>query len=137
MKLPMVWVKLLSLCVVCFALFVVTLAYPSRAAAWDPFQGYDCGGSASGSAVCADKGKGGTNPLTGSNGVILKIADVTALLGGIAAVFVLIIAGVQYIMSDGEAGKIKQAKDMAIYALVGLVVMAIAGSIVSYLLTRV
>lgn len=47
---------------------------------------------------------------------------------GIAALIVMIIAGILYVVSVGEPQKTKTAKDAILYAAVGLVVALIAGS---------
>jgi hypothetical protein len=99
-----------------------------------------CGnpGKVSGSTLCTDSSKGDKtpNPLVGPNGVIPKIVEVTAIASGIAAVFVLVYAGLTFIMANGEPGKIKLAEDMAKYAVYGMVAAGVAGSIVTYVLTK-
>lgn len=47
---------------------------------------------------------------------------------GIAALIVMIIAGILYVVSVGEPQKTKTAKDAILYAAVGLVVALIAGA---------
>ena len=121
------------------ALVAVTLGVllvPADARAFNPFSAI-CSSdkAASGSTVCQQQNSNG-DPLTGSNGIFRKLANVIALTAGIIAIFILIIAGLTYITAGGEAGKIKQAQDMARYAIIGLVVIAVADSIVSYVLSH-
>lgn len=52
---------------------------------------------------------------------------------GIVAVIVIIIAGYIYVTSDGDAARVKQAKNAIIYAVVGLVVIILAFSITAFI----
>lgn len=52
------------------------------------------------------------------------------LLAGAFCVLFIVLGGVQYIISQGDAAKIKKAKDSIMYAVVGLVVVAVAFFIV-------
>lgn len=51
---------------------------------------------------------------------------------GAVAFLVIVIAGMQYVLSQGDPQTTKRAKDMVIYALVGLVLAIVAQSIVSF-----
>jgi lipopolysaccharide export system protein LptC len=93
-------------------------------------------GAKTNAAVCQDRGSGSSNPLTGSNGLIRKGATVTALGAGIAGVIIMILAGLTYITANGETGKVKQAQDMIKYTFAGLIVIALADSIVSFVLGK-
>jgi high-affinity K+ transport system ATPase subunit B len=55
---------------------------------------------------------------------------------GIVAVFVIILGGVNYMMSQGDSGKIAKAKNTIIYGLIGLIVTILAFAIVSFVLSR-
>lgn len=51
---------------------------------------------------------------------------------GIAAVMVIIIGGILYAVSDGDAAKTKRAKDAILYAVVGLIFVTSAFLITNY-----
>lgn len=51
---------------------------------------------------------------------------------GAASVFVIVLAGLRYVLSQGDPAAIAKAKNTIIYALVGLVVMAFSFAIVSF-----
>ena len=53
---------------------------------------------------------------------------------GIVAVIVIIIGGVNYMLSQGDPNKIKKAKDTILYGVIGLVVVLIAFAIVNFVL---
>ncbi len=60
-------------------------------------------------------------------------------LGIMGAISVLMIAvgGFKYTMSMGDPGAIKKAKDTILYAVIGLIVAILAGSIVNFVLGSV
>ena len=53
---------------------------------------------------------------------------------GIIAVIVIIIGGVNYMLSQGDPNKIKKAKDTILYGVIGLVVVLLAFAIVNFVL---
>lgn len=66
------------------------------------------------------------------------VGDVTTILEviigalGIVAVVLVIMGGVTYMTSAGDAGKVKKGKDTILYALIGLVICALAFAIVNF-----
>ena len=56
---------------------------------------------------------------------------------GILAVGLIIFGGVRYTISQGDAGKVKKAKDTIMYAVIGLVVTLAAFAIVNFVLTSI
>ena len=66
---------------------------------------------------------------------INTIINVILGLLGLVAVFVIILGGVQYTMSTGDATKVKKAKDTILYGIIGLVVALLAFAIVNFVLT--
>lgn len=79
----------------------------------------------------------GDDPLTGSDGLIIKIARGVALVAGSIAVIVIIIAGITMVTSSGDSQSFKTARDAVIYASVGLLVIAVAGGLVTLVLNGV
>ncbi len=53
-------------------------------------------------------------------------------LGGTIAVLVIVIAGIQFMLSQGDPQKSATARSAIIYAAIGLVIMTLAFSIVSF-----
>lgn len=58
------------------------------------------------------------------NGVILVL--------GTLAVVIIVIGGISYMTSSGDAGKLKKAKDTILYACVGLVICVLSFAIVNF-----
>ena len=56
---------------------------------------------------------------------------VCSILGGIAVIMV-VIGGFMYTISAGDAGKVKNAKNTILYAVIGLVIAIFATAIVSF-----
>ncbi len=87
------------------------------------------------SAICKDKGTT-TNPLTGSNGLIVKITQIIAIIAGAAAVLVIIISGLRFVLSDGDSSQATNARNSILYAVVGLIIIVIAASIISLVMSN-
>ena len=70
-------------------------------------------------------------------------SDVTGIINavigvlGILAVIVIILGGVQYMTSNGDAGKVKKAKDTILYGIIGLMIALLAYAIVNFILSSV
>lgn len=124
---------MLALLLACCAGGVLYL--PASAHAFDVF-GNACSAGGTDSAVCQEKGNGKTNPLTGSDGLLIKIANIIALIAGTVAVFIIIIGGSRYITSGGDASKVESAKSTVASAAIGLGVIASADLIISFVLSK-
>lgn len=53
---------------------------------------------------------------------------------GIVCVVVVIIGGVNYMLSSGDAGKVKKAKDTILYGIIGLIICVLAFAIVNFVI---
>ncbi len=94
------------------------------------FGSQGCSGTqAGGGGSCANAG-------TSLNTLIKNILDVLSYVVGIVAVIMIIIAGFRYIVSGGESGGVTGAKNAILFAIVGIVIVAIAQIIVQFVLTK-
>ena len=66
-------------------------------------------------------------------GILNAIIGVLALV----AVVVMIVGGISYMTSSGDAGKVKKAKDTILYGLIGLVVCVLAFAIVNFVISQI
>jgi len=74
---------------------------------------------------------------TGSGDDLLKNAlNLTYFLAGAIAVIVIIVAGVWYVASSGDAGRVAKAKNLLTYAIVGLIVVMSAFAITNFVIGR-
>jgi hypothetical protein len=125
---------------------VLLAAVPApRAVAFNLFGGSVCNNDTSGSAVCADSSKGNcpsgtpncdSNPITGSNGLLINITDIVAFVAGAAAILLIIIGGLRYITSAGNTEKANSARSTIINALIGLAVIVLATSLITYVVGK-
>lgn len=76
----------------------------------------------------------------GSNTLVNSVTGIlNAVIGvlGLVCVVVMIIGGVNYMTSSGDAGKVKKAKDTILYGLIGLVVCVLAFAIVNFVISNI
>lgn len=93
----------------------------------------------SNSPVCKDNGVAQdtkSNAIYGPNGVLTKAIRIVSIAIGIIAVIVIIIAGMQFILSSGDSAKVSKSKDAVLYASIGLAVAGISQAIVIFVLNR-
>lgn len=64
---------------------------------------------------------------------------INAVIGvlGVVCVIVIIIGGINYMTSSGDAGKVKKAKDTILYGVIGLVVCVLAFAIVNFVIVNI
>lgn len=90
------------------------------------------GAAAGAASTGCDAGTGGAT--TGIYNLAAKIVNIFSVIVGIIAVLMIIYGGFKYITSGGDSGNISGAKNTLIYAIVGLVVVALAQFIVHFVL---
>lgn len=78
----------------------------------------------------------GTKAADSLSVLIKNILNVFSWVVGIVAVIMIIIAGFRYIVSGGESGGVTGAKNAILFAIVGIVIVAIAQIIVQFVLTK-
>lgn len=111
---------------VALSFFSIMTPVVETAYALDPFKG--CSGSSS--TVC----KGQDDSLMP---ILENIINTLLLLVGIIAVIVIIISGIRFITSDGDANKVASARNGVIYSVVGLAVAIMAYAIVRFVVNSV
>lgn len=80
---------------------------------------------------CA-KGEDQSEALFGSAGVFSTITNVLLFIIGAISVIMLIIGGIRYTVSGGDAAAVTAAKNTILYAIVGIVVALLAYAIVNF-----
>lgn len=66
--------------------------------------------------------------------VIRLVIRILSLIAGVAAVIMIVIGGLKYITSGGDSSKVASAKTSILYAIVGLIIVALAQFIVRFVL---
>lgn len=77
------------------------------------------------------------DPSGGVTATIKKIINILSVIIGAIAVVMIIIGGFRYVTSAGSAEGTKAARQTIIYAIVGLVIVALAQIIVHFVLSSV
>lgn len=122
-------------------LATVTLCLPLLAAqpvaAFDPFGSTktECQEANADSSPCnADANQG--NPLAGPDGILIKVTNLLAIAGGVAAVVMIMVNGIRFILSGGNPDRVSGARDGVVYSVIGLIVIIAARSIIVFVLNR-
>lgn len=69
--------------------------------------------------------------------IVTLIVNIFSIIVGIVAVIMIIVGGFKYITSGGDSGNITSAKNTIVYAVIGLVVVALAQFVVKFVLNKV
>lgn len=69
-----------------------------------------------------------------ANQLLLNGLNLFYYITGIIAVIVIILAGLMYVTSMGDSGRVTRAKNMILYAVIGVVVIMIAWSITNFVI---
>lgn len=98
------------------------------------FFGDVCQGNAD-ATVCEDRANTG-NPIYGPNGIISTVINILSIIIGVAAVIVIVIAGIQYMLSTGDPTKVNNSKNAILYAVAGLFIAGIAQVLVRFIISK-
>ncbi len=74
---------------------------------------------------------------TSVDSVVRTVVNILSIVVGVVAVIMIIIGGLKYITSTGDSAKVSSAKNTILYAIVGLVIVALAQVIVRYVMNSV
>lgn len=85
-------------------------------------------------AVGVNVNKVGNNTDSDLSTSIVPIINAVIGILGLVCVVVMIIGGVNYMTSAGDAGKVKKGKDTILYGLIGLVVCVLAFALVNWVI---
>jgi hypothetical protein len=93
---------------------------------------------------CLDAGAGSTDPNSAGidaaervSSTVQLIVNVFSWIVGVIAVIMIIIGGLRYITSGGDSGNVTSAKNTILYAIIGLVIVALAQIIVRFVIGQV
>lgn len=114
------------------AVSVLMLGYSPMASAACPK-----GGGAK-SQVLQGVGQSGSNCKDdGVNNLIATIVRLLSFFIGVVAVIMIMVGGFKYVTSGGDSNKVGNAKETLTYALIGLLIAALAQVLVRWLLSSV
>jgi hypothetical protein len=95
------------------------------------FKSDACGGV---TAVAGGNCSSGAGSL---NTAIKAAINILSAIVGIAAVIVIIISGLRFITANGDASSVATARNGIIYAVAGLIIVALSQAIVHFVLGKV
>ena len=78
----------------------------------------------------------GQDPQGELNSLIAQVINIFSVIVGVVAVIMIIVGGFRYITSGGDSGNVTSAKNTILYAIVGLVIVALAQFIVKFVLSK-
>lgn len=87
--------------------------------------GSSVAGTASGGTICDSQGDDFYE-------IMKTIINTILMVLGMVAVIMIVIGGIRYTTSNGEASQIQSAKNTVLYAVVGLIVAILAFAIVNF-----
>ena len=79
----------------------------------------------------------GENAGTKVTDIIKTVINIFSLIVGVIAVIMIIIGGLKYITSGGDSGNVTSAKNTILYAIIGLIIVALSQVIVRFVLDKV
>lgn len=82
-------------------------------------------------------GKGCGAGGEGVNNLLETVLNLLSIVAGVIAVIMIIVSGLKYVTSQGDAQGVSSAKKTLIYAIVGIIIVAFAQFIVKFVLQRV
>lgn len=88
------------------------------------------GGTWSGDACNKLAAEGAINTTIGN------VVTIFSVIVGVVAVIMIIVGGFKYVTSNGDSSQITSAKNTIVYAIVGLIIVAIAQILVRFVLTK-
>lgn len=69
---------------------------------------------------------------TGSGNIVWNIVSAILMILGGVSVIMIIVGGLRFVMSGGDSSAVKSAKNTVFYAIIGLVVALLAGTLVLF-----
>ena len=126
--------KLLTTLMLSISLAVPVMALSSNTVYADCTDAKSCAQE----GVCSVDQTGCTKDAQGSVSTLVStIINILSLVVGVTAVIMIIIGGFKYIISSGDSSNVTSAKNTILYAIVGLVIVALAQVIVRFVIGRV
>jgi hypothetical protein len=100
------------------------------------------GGATGGLSLNGSTNSGDTNCTSDQSAgttlghILSEVINIMSILVGVICVIMIIVGGLKYVTSGGESNNVSGAKNTIMYALIGLVVVAMAQIIVHFVLSR-
>ena len=88
------------------------------------------------SGACA---KGANDPelIVGDASIFNRVVNILSFVVGAVSVIMLVVGGLRYVLSAGDANAVTSAKNTILYAIVGLVIVFAARSIILFVVDQI
>ncbi len=116
---------------------VATVSVPAYAAPDGITQNLCAGANLDLSSDCNSGGITNEQAQQRINDILHTIINLFSMVVGVISVIMIIYGGFKYITSGGDSGNVGNARNTIVYALVGLVIVALAQFMVRFVLTKV
>ncbi len=80
---------------------------------------------------------GGSGDSSRINDVVELAINIFSIVVGVAAVIMIIVAGLKYVTSSGDSTSTASAKNTILFAVIGLIVVSLAQILVRFVLDKV
>ncbi len=113
---------------------ILQLASPFASAQFDASKNQACEGLKVGDEFidCGSEAQSGG----GVSSIMATVLNVLSLVAGIIAVVMIIIGGIKFMTSRGDPSATASARNTIIYAIVGIIIVVLAQSIVFFVLKK-
>lgn len=91
-----------------------------------------CSGDGAGSVYCENRSDGEQKV----NGIIGNVVNVLLMAVGVISIVMIIVGGILFGLSSGDAQKTARARNTVLYAVIGLAVSVFAAAIVNFVFNR-
>jgi heme/copper-type cytochrome/quinol oxidase subunit 2 len=119
-----------------FAAPALVAASVSAQVTTDQIQSNLCQGSNGDLNATGDNSNCGDQATNTANNLVSTVINIISVVVGIVAVIMIIYAGFRYVTSGGRDESVKGAKNTILYAIIGLVIVALAQIIVHFVLAK-
>ena len=75
-------------------------------------------------------------PQNSADSLFTNVLNAVYFFFGVAAVISIILSGILYVVSNGDSGKVTQAKNGILYGVVGLIITSMAFVITGFIIGR-
>ncbi len=110
--------------------FAIALLPAGNASAINVFPKCGAAGGSGSTEVCKAANTDEASSMT------KVIINTMLFILGILSVIMIIVSGLRYVASAGDASRVKSAKDTLVYSIVGLVIALLSFAIVNYVLDQ-
>ena len=91
-----------------------------------------CTGTLADTEVCRSRDE----KLFGANSFWTRLINTMIFIVGTVAVLMMVIGGLRYVLSGGDASQTKSAKDTILYSIIGVVIALMAYAIVNFVVVE-